>query len=70
MADGAGHESRPGPTRSASAERPVAGDPQLGVFETLLAHDGRLQALGAHLGRLARSASELYGATLPPGLSG
>jgi para-aminobenzoate synthetase / 4-amino-4-deoxychorismate lyase len=51
-------------------ERPVAGDPQPGVFETLLARDGRLQALGAHLGRLARSASELYGTTLPPGLSG
>ena len=42
-------------------------DRSQGVFETLLATDGRIQALGAHLGRLARSAFELYGATLPPG---
>jgi para-aminobenzoate synthetase/4-amino-4-deoxychorismate lyase len=45
-------------------------DPQQGVFETLLARDGRIQALGAHIGRLARSASELYGASLPADLSG
>lgn len=40
------------------------------MFETLLARDGRIQAPGTHLGRLARSAFELYGATLPPGMSG
>ena len=39
------------------------------MFETLLARDGRVQALGAHVARLARSISDLYGATLPPQLS-
>jgi len=43
-------------------------DPALGVFETLLARAGRIQALGAHLQRLAKSAAALYGSPLPPGL--
>jgi len=50
----------------AGAERP---DPALGVFETLLVRDGRVQALAAHLRRLSQSVSELYGATLPAGLA-
>ncbi len=36
-----------------------------GVFETLLVRAGRVQALGAHLDRLAASVSELYAASLP-----
>jgi para-aminobenzoate synthetase/4-amino-4-deoxychorismate lyase len=44
-------------------------DPARGVFETLLTRDGRVQALSAHLARLARSVSDLYGATLPPQLT-
>jgi para-aminobenzoate synthetase/4-amino-4-deoxychorismate lyase len=43
-------------------------DPALGVFETLLARDGRIQALAAHLQRLAKSVAALYGAPLAPGL--
>jgi para-aminobenzoate synthetase/4-amino-4-deoxychorismate lyase len=43
-------------------------DPWLGVFETLLVRDGRVQALAPHLDRLAASVSELYGARLPWGL--
>ena len=43
-------------------------DPSHGVFETLLVRDGRVQALGAHVDRLAASVSELYGARLPDGL--
>ncbi len=50
----------------AGAERP---DPALGVFETLLVRDGRVQALAAHLRRLSESVSELYGAALPAGLA-
>jgi para-aminobenzoate synthetase/4-amino-4-deoxychorismate lyase len=41
-----------------------------GVFETLLARDGRVQALPAHLRRLTRSVATLYGAELPPELPG
>jgi para-aminobenzoate synthetase/4-amino-4-deoxychorismate lyase len=44
-------------------------DPAHGVFETLLARGGRVQALGAHIERLARSVAGLYGATLPAGLA-
>ena len=44
-------------------------DPARGVFETLLARDGRVQALEAHLARLARSMSGLYGASPPPQLA-
>lgn len=54
------------PSDRAAARRP---DPTLGVFETLLARDGRIQALTAHLDRLAASVSELYGALLPNGLA-
>jgi len=36
-----------------------------GVFETMLAIDGRLVGLEAHLGRLAASVSCLYGTSLP-----
>jgi para-aminobenzoate synthetase/4-amino-4-deoxychorismate lyase len=39
------------------------------VFETLLARDGQIHALGAHLGRLAASIAELYGASLPDSLA-
>jgi para-aminobenzoate synthetase/4-amino-4-deoxychorismate lyase len=44
-------------------------DPARGVFETLLLSDGRVQALAAHIARLAQSVSDLYGATLPPQLA-
>lgn len=48
--------------------QPAPPDPALGVFETLLVRDGRVQALDAHLQRLAGSVAELYGAALPTGL--
>jgi para-aminobenzoate synthetase/4-amino-4-deoxychorismate lyase len=41
-------------------------DPARGVFETLLAIDGKPVLLEEHLSRLAASAAELYGAELPP----
>ena len=44
-------------------------DPSHGVFETLLIRNGRVQALTAHLDRLAASVSELYGARLPAHLA-
>lgn len=48
---------------------PDAGpDPGLGVFETLLVRDGRIDALDAHLRRLSGSLRRLYGAALPAGL--
>jgi para-aminobenzoate synthetase/4-amino-4-deoxychorismate lyase len=40
-------------------------DPALGVFETLLVVEGEPQRLEAHLARLARSLSEVYGRALP-----
>ena len=43
-------------------------DPTRGVFETLLARDGRVQALPGHLRRLTASVATLYGAELPAGL--
>jgi para-aminobenzoate synthetase/4-amino-4-deoxychorismate lyase len=49
------------------SERP---DPSLGVFETLLVFDGRVQAPEAHLDRLKRSVAELYELELPAGLLG
>jgi para-aminobenzoate synthetase/4-amino-4-deoxychorismate lyase len=55
-------QQRPPPTRHA---RP---DPALGVFETLLAIDGRVEAAGEHLRRLDANIRELYGERLPPGL--
>lgn len=42
-------------------------DASHGVFETLLVRDGRVQALDAHLDRLAASVSALYAASLPDG---
>ncbi len=44
-------------------------DPARGVFETLLAVDGELVLLDAHLRRLASSAHALYGERLPPDLA-
>ncbi len=49
------------PPREAEAERP---DPSAGVYETVRVRDGRIQALDAHLERLAGSVAELYGS--PP----
>ena len=40
-------------------------DPALGVFETVLVEDGSPVALEQHLGRLAASVAELFGAALP-----
>ena len=46
-------------------ERP---DPALGLLETILVRDGVAHALDEHLGRLARSASVLYGVEVPADL--
>jgi para-aminobenzoate synthetase/4-amino-4-deoxychorismate lyase len=46
----------------------VDADPSLGVFETLLARDGAVQALGAHVARLQGSLSSLYGLEPPDDL--
>jgi para-aminobenzoate synthetase/4-amino-4-deoxychorismate lyase len=43
-------------------------DPAHGVFETLAARDGGLQALDRHLDRLAAAVAELYGRRLPQDL--
>jgi para-aminobenzoate synthetase/4-amino-4-deoxychorismate lyase len=43
-------------------------DPAVGVFETLLVRDGRVQAPEAHLERLDRSVRELYEFELPADL--
>jgi para-aminobenzoate synthetase/4-amino-4-deoxychorismate lyase len=43
-------------------------DRSLGVFETLLVRDRRVQALDAHVQRLRRSAHRLYGLSAPPEL--
>ncbi|MGA2014209.1 MAG: aminotransferase class IV [Solirubrobacteraceae bacterium] len=45
-------------------------DPSVGVFETLLVRDGRVQALDAHLARLARSVADLYRLALPDDVGG
>ncbi|MEA2301134.1 MAG: para-aminobenzoate synthetase / 4-amino-4-deoxychorismate lyase, partial [Solirubrobacteraceae bacterium] len=46
-------------------------DPAAGVFETLLARDGRPVALGLHLARLGASVGALYGRPVPAaGLAG
>jgi para-aminobenzoate synthetase/4-amino-4-deoxychorismate lyase len=47
------------------ADRP---DPALGVFETILVRGGVPVDLRAHLARLGRSVTALYGETLPPDL--
>jgi para-aminobenzoate synthetase / 4-amino-4-deoxychorismate lyase len=44
-------------------------DPALGVFDTMLAREGRVHALGAHLERLEASAMTLYGLSLPDGVA-
>lgn len=43
-------------------------DASQGIFETLLVRDGRVQALEAHLDRLAVSLSELFSTPLPDGV--
>lgn len=43
-------------------------DVSRGVFATLLVRGGRVQALNAHLDRLAASVSELYATSLPDGV--
>ncbi len=43
-------------------------DPAAGIFDTLLAHEGRAVRAPAHLARLAASAAELYDAELPEDL--
>lgn len=43
-------------------------DRSRGVFETLLVRAGRVQALDAHLDRLAASVAKLYAASLPDGV--
>jgi para-aminobenzoate synthetase / 4-amino-4-deoxychorismate lyase len=47
-----------------SAPPPDRPDPAAGVYETVRVRDGVIQALDAHLARLADSVRELYGAPL------
>ena len=58
--------------RSPLAVRPAARhprpDPRHGVFETLLAHDGTIEAIEEHIARLAHSLAQLYGAAMPAGV--
>jgi para-aminobenzoate synthetase/4-amino-4-deoxychorismate lyase len=56
----------PVPALAGDADRP---DPALGVFETVLIRGGVPVDLRAHLARLERSASALYGASLPDDLT-
>jgi para-aminobenzoate synthetase/4-amino-4-deoxychorismate lyase len=56
----------PVPALAGEADRP---DPALGVFETVLVRGGVPVDLRAHLARLERSASALYGASLPEDLA-
>jgi para-aminobenzoate synthetase/4-amino-4-deoxychorismate lyase len=44
-------------------------DPALGVFETLLVSEGRIQHLDGHLERLGRSLGQLYGLVRPARLA-
>jgi para-aminobenzoate synthetase/4-amino-4-deoxychorismate lyase len=46
-----------------------SGRERSGVFETMLVLDGQVVELDAHLERLSRSASQLWGADLRPGLA-
>lgn len=48
---------------------PECVDPSLGVFDAIVAADGRLPGLADHLGRLDRSTQELYGRQLPDDLA-
>ena len=57
---------RPTGRLEASSAAGTAAPDRLGVFDTLLVEDGGAVNLDAHLARLARSVSELYGETLPP----
>ncbi|WP_213030358.1 hypothetical protein, partial [Acinetobacter baumannii] len=52
-----------------SAPVPDCVDPALGIFDTMLACDGRIGALADHLARLEASCLELFGRYLPDGLS-
>lgn len=47
---------------------PATPDPARGLFETVLAADGRPVRLAVHLDRLAGSTAELFGQDLPAGL--
>jgi para-aminobenzoate synthetase/4-amino-4-deoxychorismate lyase len=47
----------------------VRPDPREGVFETMLVRDGRVQALGRHLERLAHSSAAVNGRRLPRDLA-
>ncbi|HEX8103758.1 MAG TPA: aminodeoxychorismate synthase component I [Solirubrobacteraceae bacterium] len=65
------------PARPAAAPPPRLGprplprpDPARGVFETVLAADGRPAAAAQHLERLAASCLALYGAPPPPEIEG
>jgi para-aminobenzoate synthetase/4-amino-4-deoxychorismate lyase len=52
------------PTPQLDFAAPPAADPALGVFETMLVRDGRVQRLERHLARLAASVHALYRAEL------
>jgi para-aminobenzoate synthetase/4-amino-4-deoxychorismate lyase len=56
------------PPAGIGADPPRAVDAAAGIFETMLATDGRISALADHLSRLDGSARELFGTGLPPDL--
>jgi para-aminobenzoate synthetase/4-amino-4-deoxychorismate lyase len=66
---GGGEEGAPRAAELPPPSRAPRPDPALGVFETLLALDRRVVALGPHLERLRASARTLYGMPLPDGLA-
>ncbi|HEX4728123.1 MAG TPA: aminotransferase class IV, partial [Jatrophihabitans sp.] len=57
------------PVETAIAEPPDVLDPAAGVFETMLAVDGRIVGLADHLSRLESSCEQLYRLRLPAGLA-
>ncbi|HEX4726206.1 MAG TPA: chorismate-binding protein, partial [Jatrophihabitans sp.] len=57
------------PVETAIAEPPDVIDPTAGVFETMLAVDGRIIGLADHLSRLESSCEQLYRLRLPAGLA-
>jgi para-aminobenzoate synthetase / 4-amino-4-deoxychorismate lyase len=63
-------DPKPAPDSSPSPapDTPSGPDPARGLFETLLAADGRPVRLAAHLDRLAHSTRELFDQGLPAGL--
>jgi para-aminobenzoate synthetase/4-amino-4-deoxychorismate lyase len=63
-------DPKPTPDSSPSPgpDAPSSPDPSRGLFETLLAADGRPVRLAAHLDRLDGSTRELFGQGLPAGL--